>query len=88
MVLPVLAIIFVAWAAADLFSYATTGEDTVYHLANFLGWTGEVDPGDNILIEWGMSGMEFLINYWLFISMFLAVVFVTMWLATRPIKRG
>jgi hypothetical protein len=79
-----LGVIFSLWTAADVVSLAVTGEDTIYHFASMMGWTGTIDAGGSIVIEWGMSAMDFLIGYWIFIAIFLAVVFFTFWASTRP----
>lgn len=83
----ILGAIFAVWSLIDIASYALTGEEAVYNLAVALGWTGSMKAGStNIIVEWGMSGMEFLMTYWVFICAFLAVFFLTIWASTRPIK--
>jgi hypothetical protein len=83
-----LGVIFAIWGGVDLVSYAATGNDSITNLAVALGWTGtlEADAGTSIILVWGMSVTEFLLDYWIFVCMFLAVVFLTFWASTRPIK--
>lgn len=77
--------IFALWAVADVVSYATTGEDTIYHFANMMGWTGTI-TADTIFIEWGMSFLDFLYGYWVFVCLLFAVICITFWASTRDLK--
>lgn len=77
--------IFAIWGAADIVSFAATGEDVVYNFASMMGWTGQIS-GDNVFIEWGMSAHEFLSGYWVFACILIAVVCFTFWASTRPLK--
>ena len=80
----ILPFLFAVWAVADLISYAFTGEDTVQHLADFLGWTQTVGGSDTITLQWGTSFMDFLINNAMYIIAATAVILVTLWISMRP----
>lgn len=79
------AVLFWGLTGADVVSYAVTGNDSIYNLASMLGWVGTTQS-DNIIFQWGMSFMDFLIADWLYICLFFALVFTTIWLMMRPMK--
>ena len=76
---------FAIWAIIDVGLLATTGDDSIGHIAGILGWTGTVQA-DNVIIEMGMTALDFVIGFWFLITLFLAVIFLTFWFSTRPLK--
>jgi len=88
MVLPFLAAAFVLWAVADVASYALTGEDTIFHFANWMGWTSPGVAGEGVTIVTGSSFADFFVNNWFFVCVILAVIFWAVWFSTSSIKEG
>jgi len=77
--------LFAVWALADLVSYYLSGTDTVGHLADLLGWTGNAS---DVTFVWGMSFIDFIISNWMYISCAVALILMTAWIAMRPFDKN
>lgn len=75
MVLPLLGALFVAWSATDLISYFATGNDTVWHIANWFGWVDPAEVVEDTTVA-AFSLTDFVISNWIFISGSLALIFI------------
>lgn len=86
MALPLIGAFFAILTALDIASYALTGDDISYHVASWLGWLPEVNPGDNVVLVWGMSAADFFVQNAVYLFALLAVTCLVWWYATRPLK--
>ena len=81
------AILFGAWAMLDVILYATTGNDSIYYVADALGWVDHTVPaGDTLTIISGMDWMDAIVENSIPLTILLLVVFCVFYFSTTDIN--
>jgi len=80
-------LLFGLWAVLDVVLYATTGNDSVYYVADWMGWIEHpVNPGDTITVVTGMEFTDFLVVNSIPITIVFLLLFCVWFFATRDLN--